>query len=395
MHGNMILLDKPYVSDLLTETIANHQLPLIKNQEFNWLNLPAQVKTIEPEQAIIELNAKEYPLLYSNSENAIEWIVTHLKHTHLPEKIELFKNKARFRTLISDLYPTFFYKEVAYNALDEIMLEELPLSFIIKPNIGFFSLSVHKVTNAAEWDLAKEAIKSSVQNSQKLYPPEVVNTQEFIIEQVIEGDEYAIDAYFSAQGEPVIVGIFKHLFSSDTDVSDRVYFTSKALIEEMLPSFTQFLNEVGTRAQLKNFPMHVEVRVNEHGLVNPIEVNPMRFGGWCTTADLTTLAFGLNPYLYYCHQQKPDWKNLLADKAGKKYCMVLLDNSTGYATSQIESFNFQKLTDSFEKPIELRPTEWKQFPLFGILFTETRDENFREIEKILTSDLREFIIFSK
>ncbi len=391
----MILLDKPYVSDLLTETIAFHQFPLIKNQEFNWLNLPSDIHIIDPEQAVIELNAKEYPLLYSNSENAIEWIATNLKHTHLPENIELFKNKARFRSLISDLYPNFFYKEVSFDALDTIDPEELPMPFIIKPNVGFFSLSVHKVTHAKAWEQVKEAIKSSIQHSQLLYPPKVVNTQNFIIEQVIEGEEYAIDAYFNNHGEPVIVGIFKHLFSSDTDVSDRVYYTSKVLIEEMHQPFKQFLDEVGTRAKLKNFPIHVEVRVGEHGLVNPIEVNPMRFGGWCTTADLTTMAFGLNPYVYYCHQQKPDWEKLLADKGGKKFCMVLLDNSSGYASNQIASFNYQKLKESFEKPIELRPTEWNQFPLFGILFTETRDENFQEIEKILTSDLREFITLLK
>ena len=40
-------------------------------------------------------------------------------------------------------------------------------------------------------------------------------------------------------------------------------------------------------AGLKNFPLHTEVRVNEKGEIIPIEVNPMRFGGWCTTADFT------------------------------------------------------------------------------------------------------------
>ena len=31
----------------------------------------------------------------------------------------------------------------------------------------------------------------------------------------------------------------------------------------------------------------------------PIEINPLRFGGWCTTADLLGVAIGYNAYEYY------------------------------------------------------------------------------------------------
>ncbi|MFA6401861.1 MAG: ATP-grasp domain-containing protein [Salinivirgaceae bacterium] len=387
----MIVLDKPYVSDLLLKTIANHQLPLITNQSMEWLDCPSNTNFIEPEQAIIELNSKEYPLLYSNSENAIHWIVTNLKHTHLPEKIELFKNKAKFRKLVSDLFPNFFYKEVSLEAIENLDISQIPMPFIIKPNVGFFSLDVYKVENSMQWLTVKKNIVHSIQNIHNLYPTEVVDTRTFVIEQFIEGEEFAIDAYFNSLGEAVIVGIFKHLFSSDADVSDRVYYTSKDLIEENLESFTNFLNEIGKRARLKNFPVHVEIRVPKDGTINPIEVNPMRFGGWCTTADLTTHAFGMNPYLYYCNQLKPNWIELLHEKQGKKYCMVLLDNSTGNTASQIESFNYAVLINSFEKVLDLRKTNWKEYPLFGILFTETREDNYQEIEKILKSNLREFI----
>ncbi len=391
----MIVLDKPYVSDLLLITIANHQLPLITNQSMEWLDCPSNTNFIEPEQAIIELNSKENPLLYSNSENAIHWIVTNLKHTHLPEKIELFKNKAKFRKLVSDLFPNFFYKEVSLEAIENLDISQIPMPFIIKPNVGFFSLDVYKVENSLQWVSVKKNIIHSIQNIPNLYPTEVVDTSTFVIEQFIVGEEFAIDAYFNSFGEAVVVGIFKHLFSSNADVSDRVYYTSKDLIEENLEPFTNFLNEIGKRALLKNFPVHVEIRVTQNGSINPIEVNPMRFGGWCTTADLTTHAFGMNPYLYYCNQLKPDWFDLLHEKQGKKYCMVLLDNSTGNNASQIESFNYAALVNSFEKVLDLRQTNWKEYPLFGILFTETREDNYQEIEKILKSDLTDFVTLKK
>jgi len=391
----MIVLDKPYVSELLMETIAEHQLPLIANQPMGWLNFPSNTNFIEPEQAIIELNSKENPLLYSNSENAIHWIVANLKHTYLPEKIDLFKNKAKFRNLVSDLFPDFFYKEVSIDDLKDLDISQIPKPFIIKPNVGFFSLAVYKVETEIQWQEVKRSIIHSIQNTPNLYPTEVVDTRTFIIEQFIEGEEFAIDAYFNSLGEAVIVGIFKHLFSSDADVSDRVYYTSKDLIEEYLQTFTNFLNEIGKRAMLKNFPVHVEIRVPKNGSINPIEVNPMRFGGWCTTADLTTHAFGMNPYVFFSNQLKPNWTELLSEKQGKKYCMILLDNSTGNSASDIESFNYPALINSFEKVLDLRKTNWKEYPLFGIMFTETREDNYQEIEKILKSDLREYITLKK
>jgi len=85
----------------------------------------------------------------------------------------------------------------------------------------------------------------------------------------------------------------------------------------------------------------------------------------------------------------------LKNKTGKKYCMVLLDNSSGYSANQIESFNYQEIIKSFKKVLDLRITNWKEFPLFGILFTETDEDNYQEIERILKSNLREFITLKK
>lgn len=64
---------------------------------------------------------------------------------------------------------------------------------------------------------------------------------------------------------------------------------------------------------LKNFPAHIEIRIDKNGNINPIEVNPLRFGGWCTTGDISWYAYGFNSYEYFLKGKKPDWvmkKNL-------------------------------------------------------------------------------------
>ncbi len=199
-----------------------------------------------------------------------------------------------------------------------------------------------------------------------------------------------IGSYFDSSGEPVVLSILKHTFSSDTDVSDRVYTTSKEIIEKNLDDFTFFTGKIGKLAQLKNFPVHIEVRRN-NGILMPIEVNPMRFGGWCTTADLSFMAFDFNPYQYYFLQQKPNWADVLHGKEGKLYSLIVLDNSTGINVNDIISFDFEKLLSNFEKPLELRKINYKEHSVFGFLFTETSEDNFAELKNILDSNLAEFI----
>ena len=142
---------------------------------------------------------------------------------------------------------------------------------------------------------------------------------------------------------------------------------------------------------MRVFPAHIELRRTPSGKLIPIEINPLRFGGWCTTADLTYHAYGFNPYLYFYHQQVPDWSDLLKDKGGKLYSIIILDNSTGIDPNRIQTFDYNKLLKDFEKPLEIRKFDFREYPVFGFLFTETRTENQGELQRILVSDLSEYI----
>jgi len=343
------------------------------------------------EKAAVEMARASGDLrIYTTSENAIGWISKHLAFSDLPEKIALFKDKVKFRELTHSLFPNFYFKEVRVEDLKKIQVKDIPLPFIIKPAVGFFSMGVRKVTSHADWLSTVDSILAEMDKNKSAYPEAVLNTNSFIIEQCIEGDEYAFDAYFNASGEPVVLSILKHTFASETDVSDRVYTTSKEIIEENLADFTTFAGKIGKLAQLRNFPVHIEVR-RENGVLLPIEVNPMRFGGWCTTADISHLAYGFNPYLCYFLQEKPNWAEALKGKEGKLYSLVVLDNSTGVPVNDITAFDFEKLLSTFEKPIELRKLDHKEHSVFGFLFTETRVDNFAELKRILDSNLSEFI----
>ena len=387
----MILLDRPYISDFLLETIQQNNIRVLETSLSTSL-LPNNDTLLVSNDKAISLIANQQELLYTNSENAIGWISENLKNTNLPQHIELFKNKEKFRTLISTLFPNFYYRKVAFNALGNLNIDTLPIPFVIKPNVGFFSMGVHTIKTKDDWENALTALQLEMKSANDIYPVQVMDATEFIIESYVEGQEYAIDCYFNAQGKPVLLNILEHQFSSDDDVSDRLYFTSINIIKKLKEKVLQFLTRLNALAGLTHFPLHIEMRIDNDGVIIPIEGNPMRFGGWCTTADLAYHAYGFNPYLYYFKQQAPDWDTIVKRKDDAAYSVIILNNATGLEARQIKAFNYDKLLSCFEHPIELRKIDYTQFPLFGFLFTKTSNHNFKELDNILLSDLREFVV---
>lgn len=383
----LIILDKPYVSEFLKQTIILNGYPVIKTAEAKAFNLGSSINFAETEYAAKELKQNSC-MLYANSENAIGWINKHLSSTPLPKQIEYFKDKIKFRELIKPLYPGFFFRKVAFSSLSSLDISKLKKPFIIKPAVGFFSMGVHKVTSNSEWSSVLSKINAEMAEVKELYPKAVLNSTNFIIEECIEGEEYAVDAYYNIQGKPVIVNALRHLFASDKDTSDRVYITSTKVVNEIREPVLSFLGEIGKPLGLKNFPLHLEVRISENDAITPIELNPMRFAGWCTT-DIANYAYGINPYECFFSQLEPCWEKNKDD--GNIYSIVVLDKTADINASEIERFDYQKLLSNFQKPLELRRVDYTKYPVFGFLFAKTN--SITELEYILKSDLKEFIVF--
>ena len=262
--------------------------------------------------------------------------------------------------------------------------------FVIKPAVGFFSIGVHIVRNEADWIKAKSDLNAEKLKS--IYPENVLNTKSFIIEEFIQGEEFAIDHYYDHDGNVVVLNVLHHLFASGTDTSDRVYSTSKEIVEKYKVEFECFLNKIGKELNLKNFPAHAEVRLDKNGKITPIEINPLRFGGWCTTADLTGITLGFNAYTCFCENQKPDFDTIFKGKDNKIFSIVVLNNNSGIDPSDISEFKYAELANDFENPVLIRQLDIHKYPVFGFVFVEGASNNKKELTDILTSDLRKYIV---
>lgn len=389
----MILLDLPYVSEYLKETITRNQYPVFEPSGSLHFNPDQHSFCLTETEAIEYFSKNPETRVYTNSENSTHWMIRNLGFTDKTKLVTLFKDKVAFRELTRTMYPNLYFRNVPFEEIKSIDAEELPFPCVIKPAIGFFSLGVYTVNHENEWDRVRQSLFNDIQYIRNLYPTEVLDTARFIIEEYIYGDEYAFDAYFDHEGKPVILNILKHYFASGDDVSDRVYVTSRQIMRDNMGLMIDFLERLGAWVDMKNFPLHVEVRIDEKGRMVPIEVNPMRFGGWCTTADNAGFAYGLNTYEYFLEGKKPDWDSILAQDNPNLYSLIVLNNSTGIPGKDIKSFDYERLLQNFNNPLELRKTDCAKFPLFGFIFTETAPENAAELDRILRDDLRAYCNF--
>ncbi len=387
----MFLIDGPYVSEYLKRTLVSAQIPVIKTQAATQYLSGHEINFIDEVAACEFLKTNTEAVIYTNSENALDWIYRNLPKSELTETIKKVKDKVAFRESLNSHHPDYYFKGFTLSELHEVDPTVLPFPVILKPSIGFFSLGVQSIEDSDHWNASLSAFDKTLKTSEGLYPKGVLDNSSFIVEEILRGDEFAIDCYFDEQGQVIVLNIMKHLFASESDVNDRVYFTSGNLMNEYLKPIQDYLSLLGNVFKFKNFPAHIEIRINESGEIAPIEINPLRFGGWCSTPDLAQYAWDMNIYECLVNKTWPDWPKKTQLNPGKVFALVVLNNSTGVEGLKIKSFDYEALLQQVRNPLELRRTNFKAYPVFGFLMCSVPEDDFSELTDLLHSDLCEFI----
>lgn len=388
----MIIIDKPYVSELLIDTIVQNDWTVLDNGALDIANIEEDaLRIINEEQAKAYYSSIDYPLVYSNSENAIRWFTANLPETRFSKTLNLFKDKSLFRNIYKDLFPNFNFREVEYSELSKIRLEDLNFPLVIKPCAGFMGFGVHIVYDDRDWRATLSALEGEMEEAKKLFEENVISSSRFLIEDYIQGDEYAIDAYFDSEGNPVILNIFQHPYLNSKDVRNRIYITSAGIMVKYMARFALLLKQIGDKISAKNLAVHLELRINDSDEIIPVEINPMRFSGWCTT-DVAKYAWGINVYECFLNQQKPDWNEILSKASRGVYYFSMAEVPDGADRKRIKSFNYEKFLANYSNVLEVRRINPKNNPLFAIIFGQTNDKE--EIKQILQLKTKDYTIFS-
>lgn len=382
----MFILEDPYVSPQLAAAARVAGVPVLDTAQAR----AAELDVVDDAAFARAWREDPNARLYTNSENAIPWIQGHLADTPLPAQIETMKDKVRFREVLRDLDPDYRFVEVRRDALLDADVSVFGGRFVAKPAVGFFSLGVEIVERADDWPATAKRLQAAADRFEGLYPDAVLDLDRFVLEQVIEGDEFAVDAWYDRDGAVTIVNVYEHPFAHGADVSDRVYRVSPAVIERTHDVFVEHLRAFGARAGLQNVPIHVEFRIDPAGTVRPIEANPMRFGGWCA-ADITSHAWGFCPYGSFLRSERPDWDRLCTVQRGSTTALIVADLPPDLDRNRIVRINFDAFTGQFREPLELRPVLDPRQPVFAFLFVRVRDEELDQLDAILEADLTRFV----
>lgn len=156
-----------------------------------------------------------------------------------------------------------------------------------------------------------------------------------------------------------------------------------------MAKFSILLREISEAKNIKNFPMHIEIRVKEDGEIIPIEVNPMRFAGWCTT-DVAKYAWGINVYDCFYNQKRPDWNTILANAGKEVYYFSMAEVPLGMDKSKIKKFEYERFLSNYSNVLEVRRIDFRNNPLFAVIFGSTTKKE--EVEKILALKTKDYII---
>jgi len=385
----MIILEKPYVSAPLVAYLEEKQTPVLSNEMSQQLVAQGKKLNLLDDTKFVE-RYKASGQLYAVSENALVWLYAHLPESELVQKVKILKDKAAFRRICQKIYPDFYYKEVEMSSLCDLNPDELPLPLVLKPSVGFLSVGVYIVRSKEEWNAALDDIDRNFARQCAVFPETVVQSGKFVLEQFIEGEEFAVDAYYDKDGKPNIINIFHHIFKSETDVSDRLYCMSKSIFEANYSAFNQFCIDLNGVLQLKNFPMHVEFRVDKNtGRAIPIEVNPLRFAGMCLN-DITRHTCHLLPVQAYLENLRPDYATMWNGIENDTFSFIVLDKPC--VTDK--PLDFGKLKSHFHGVLEARDIQNPAMSIWGFLFMQTTPEHKAELHEILHSDLKEFVVGS-
>ncbi|WP_431027495.1 ATP-grasp domain-containing protein [Lysinibacillus sp. LZ02] len=367
----MILLDTTYVSPLLIEVLSAHEETIydVKHQQF--LKAPCIFQSIEQNESII-----------MNAEIGLNLLNELLPEHRLTTLANLFKNKIAFRKLLASKYPDFFYQSCSFEQLKTMNVDELPFPIVLKPIFGYGSEGVYKFNDGQAMTLFMNTYEQ-VNGREK---------EQFIIEQYIDGREFAIDFYYDEDGEPVVLNIFARNFKDSNDVGDRIYYTSKAIIKSTIHMFERYLKNFGENFQLKSVPLHIELRLTPSHEIIPIEINPLRFAGEGTT-ELGYYAYGINPYEYYFLKRQPNWEGIISKMDDAIYSFTCAEIDQHVDPSHIEHIDHTELKKQFNEVLDYRVLPLEGRTTFAVVFFKSPSEE--EHTYILNLDFMQFITYKQ
>lgn len=203
--------------------------------------------------------------LFIQSESALSYILPHMVDTEIAKAIHMLNNKVEARTLLHTMYPEFHYKKIPLDKIDTLKLEP-GKTYVLKPIRGFHGVGVKIITNTTNLLDIKQSICKEIKKNIKLFSASMFSQDNFILEEFIEGEEYAVDMYYNNEGQPIIINIYHHPIPEDTAYLNALYYTSRETFSTLYTPIIQFFTKLNTILNVHSFPIHAEFKFHDNKL---------------------------------------------------------------------------------------------------------------------------------
>ena len=190
--------------------------------------------------------------------------------------IEHSMNKFESRNTFNSISNIKAKNMIAKSLKDIELFTEKHGTSVLKPNFGSASKSVLKINN---FNQSKDYIINLMNDCED---------QEMIIEQYIEGTEYALEGNLINSNLNKITIFDKPIEYKEPYFEESIYITPSELSEELQNQIVELIGNACKKIGLENGPIHVEFKILDENIFI-IEINPRMIGGLCSKC----LSFGL------------------------------------------------------------------------------------------------------
>ncbi|MDV6167184.1 ATP-grasp domain-containing protein [Flavobacterium sp. DG1-102-2] len=320
------------------------------------------------------LSGNEKVLLIS--ESSIEKVLGCLPNdTNKRKAIEVLKDKYCFRELVKDAH--YQIKKVA---LDELTNLNIDRKSVVKPLKGCFGTAVKIVDSNTDMRDVYETIIAELARNGSMFGDAVLSTKDFIVEDFIDGEEYAVDMFYNSEGAACIVNIYHHPLPKHEEYLHMIYYSSRGVHEAVYQKAKTFFNQLNKQLQVTDFAMHSEFKMCGDALV-PIEINCMRYGGM-GLGNLVYHSFNVDPYYYFLEGIEPDWQNIFKDiPYDYRFVYFIAYNAAG--KDKLTHYPVvEKLRGKFTNIKLERLFDYQKQLAFGVYCLQENEENLNELLNI-------------
>lgn len=363
----------------------NHKVYLItSNAESGTIEtLPSRDHTIlisNEELTGTDLYFKVDQKVCITSETSIDIISSRID-VNRANAIQKLKDKFEFREILSKIYKNYHYTRLKTEDIQNLRVSE---KMIIKPSKGCFGTAVRVIEPYTDFKKLSIDLINELSKNSTVFSESVLSKDEFITEQFIEGEEYAVDMFYNAKGEPCIVNIYHHPMPNNKAYLHMIYYSSKEVFDTIYDKAKTFFIELNKILEVKNFAMHSEFKLNQQDIV-PIEINAMRFGGM-GLGNLIYHTLNINPYAYYLNDVEPDWQNIWKGNENNIFTFFIAYNSKNKSVTKYKP-NREKLKQQFTQILLEHDFDHKKQLAFSIYCLRETEEN---ITKLLAIEFDDF-----